>query len=392
MRALAWRNLWRASGRSLTTLAIVALVVALSVVFLSVYRGAMEALLQTFTERSGHLIVRVKGFLEKQDLMERTFPEVAPRLEGARLERVLEGSALLIAKERSRPVLLTGLEEEGLKRQARHLRAGRLPRREDEAALGLALARALRVDLGDEVVAYAPGGTGRGVAAFRVVGLLDLPETALEARTALVLLPALQDLLAPGRLSRLEFRLENPSEEALQRAKAQLQKALPGLEVLTWGEAYPVLEVVFRLYTPIMAVFVGFFFVLAGLILLNTLYLSLSERVREFGLLSALGMGQAQVVALVLWESLLLVGAGTLLGLLLGSLAHLRLAQGYSLPFGLAEQYMEFGLPQVLYGRLAPWDLAIVLGYAVGVSVLAALWPAYLAGRLEPVRAMRYVP
>jgi ABC-type lipoprotein release transport system permease subunit len=99
-------------------------------------------------------------------------------------------------------------------------------------------------------------------------------------------------------------------------------------------------------------------------------------------------------MALVLWESLLLVGVGAGVGLLLGLGVHLTLADGFRLPLpqALLEQYREFGLPEVLYGRLSPKDLLLTLGYAVGVAVLAALWPAYLASRLEPVEAMRYVP
>lgn len=97
---------------------------------------------------------------------------------------------------------------------------------------------------------------------------------------------------------------------------------------------------------------------------------------------------------MVFWESLLLVGVFALLGLGAGLFAHLEMADGFRMPLPqwILEQYREFGLPEVLYGRLGLSDLLLVLGYALGVGVLAALWPAWLASRLEPVEAMRYVP
>jgi ABC-type lipoprotein release transport system permease subunit len=395
---MAWRNLFRAPGRNLTTGGVVALVVFLSLVFLSLYGGAMDAVFRLLLERTGHLVVRVQGYGEKEGLEELAFTPPALDLPpGARVEGVLEGAALLIAGERSRPVLLTGLEAQGFARYRAYLAAGRLPLASGEALLGEALARALKVGLGEEVVAYAPGGMGLGVYAFRVVGLLDLPETLLEARTLLVPLEDAQALLFPGRVTRLEVRLSGVGlyETApLEALKEELASRLPGLAVETWLEANPAYAAVLPLYDLVMAIYVGFFFLLGGLILLNALYLSLVERVREFGLLHALGLTGGRVVGLVLWESLFLVGAATLMGLGLGLLVHLEMADGFRLPLPdwVLKQYREFGLPEVLYGRLGAKEVLLTLGYAFGVALLAALWPAWVASRLEAVEAMRYVP
>lgn len=398
MLRLAWRNLLRTPGRSLVTGGVVALVVFLSLVFLSVYAGAFDAFYRLLLERTGHLVVRVEGYKGKEDLESLAFfPPELPLPPGARVEGVMEGGALLIAGERSRAVVLTGLEAEGLARQRSLLRAGRLPRASGEALLGEALARSLKVGLGDEMVAYAPGGLGLGVYAFRVVGLLDLPETHLEARTLLVPLEDAQALLAPGRVTRLEIRLSGLGLydlKPLEEVKASLSPHLEGLWVETWLEANPIYATLLPLYDAIMAVYVGIFFVLGGLILLNALYLSLVERVREFGLLAGLGLSGWRVLGLVFWESFLLVGVAALVGMGAGILVHLELADGFRLPLPqwMLEQYREFGLPEVLYGRLRVKEVLLTLGYAVGVALLAALWPGYVASRLEPVEAMRYVP
>ncbi len=265
---MAWRNLLRAPGRNLTTGGVVALVVFLSLVFLSLYGGAMDAFFRLLLERTGHLVVRVQGYGEKESLEELAFVPPAMDLPpGSQVEGVLEGAALLIAGERSRPVLLTGLEAQGFARYRAYLAAGRLPLASGEALLGEALARALRVGLGEEVVAYAPGGMGLGVYAFRVVGLLDLPETSLEARALLVPLEDAQALLFPGRVTRLVVRLSGVGlyETApLEALKEELVSRLPGLAVETWLEANPAYAAVLPLYDTVMAVYVGFFFLLGG--------------------------------------------------------------------------------------------------------------------------------
>jgi len=113
-----------------------------------------------------------------------------------------------------------------------------------------------KVGLGDEVVAYAPGSLGLGAYAFRVVGLVDLPETHLEARTLLVPLKDAQALLAPGRVTRLEIRLSGLGLydlKPLEEVKASLSPHLEGLWVETWLEANPIYAALLPLYDAIMA-------------------------------------------------------------------------------------------------------------------------------------------
>jgi putative ABC transport system permease protein len=95
---------------------------------------------------------------------------------------------------------------------------------------------------------------------FRVVGLLDLPETQLEARTLLVPLEDAQLLLAPGRVTLLRVWLPGVGlyEMApLEALKGELSPRLPGLSVETWLEANPLYAALLPLYDVVMGVYVG---------------------------------------------------------------------------------------------------------------------------------------
>jgi ABC-type lipoprotein release transport system permease subunit len=313
----------------------------------------------------------------------------------------LEVPALLSGEDRARGVLLAGLAQPPALRDrfaAKYVREGRLPAGDDldSIALGGALARTLEATLGDTVYAYAPGTDGTGASAYVVVGLLHFPDPAQDARGALVSLAAAQDLAAPGAASRFElyfpeFR-HTTDDAALASVAGRLQGAL-GADVIveTWRETYPSLSGLERMMRPLVIFFIGLFFILAGLLVVNTIYLSVVERTRELGVVIALGANRARVMRMVLAESLLLCVTGAAAGLALGLLTIRRLAQGFAFPGEWGEITEAYGLPRVMYASIGAADLLVMLAFVIGIGVLAALMPARVAGRLEPAEAMRFV-
>jgi ABC-type lipoprotein release transport system permease subunit len=310
----------------------------------------------------------------------------------------LEVPALLSGESRSRGVLLVGQEQpERFARnfKAQFLREGQMPATNDTQgiAMGMALARALQVKLGDPVFAYAPGNEGSGAAAYKVVALLHLPDPAAEAKAAYVSLAAAQELAAPGGATRLELHL--PLTRYSQDTQvAALQPALaaalgPGLSVETWREANPSLAQVLALLGPLVLAMTLIFFGLAGLMVVNTVYLGLLERTREFGVITALGAGPSKVTRMVLLESALLCLSGASVGGLLGGGLVAGLARGFTYP-GLDQISGTFGIPEVLYPSLNLWAVLGTLLFALLTGLVAAWWPARAAARMEPVEAMRF--
>ena len=407
MWSLAWKNVWRGGGRSLVTAGAVAAVVTLMLLMYGFAGGATNGMFQNLTRSTGHLVVRVKGYDRIEEFDQRLLYDledlkasVQRTLPDADVEAVLEVPALLAGASRSRGVVLMGLEPDGHLMQEmvdRYLAEGERPQPGRwQTALGKALARALRVKIGDEAYAFAPGTDGLGAAAFEVSGLIDLPESNLEARTAVLDLADAQALAAPDAASRIVVFLPDlktlAQEKRIDEAKAKLAAALPeGYEVLTWREAQPALAAILDLMTPMLLIYAALFFGLAGLLVVNTVYLSLVERIREFGIIIALGADRWKIMRMVTLESLVLVLSGALVGGVLGGALLYRGAQGFSLPGPLAQQYAEFGLPVVMYASVTPTQVVSVFVFAVLTAIASALWPAWLAGRLEPVEAIRHV-
>jgi ABC-type antimicrobial peptide transport system permease subunit len=66
-----------------------------------------------------------------------------------------------------------------------------------------------------------------------------------------------------------------------------------------------------------------------------------------------------------------------------------RMAQGFTFP-GMEELFVEYGLPATLYASISPDQIVITVVFTVLTGILAALFPAFTAARLEPVEAMRF--
>jgi ABC-type lipoprotein release transport system permease subunit len=403
--ALSWRNVWRQRGRSLLTAGAVGMAVFFALIYQGLIGAVENGMYATLVRAVGHVQVRVAGYRDKRELRDLLIPEaegVRAKLQQTQPQAeavvTLEVPALLSGQSRSRGVLLVGQEQpSGFAEdfRAQFLKEGRMPAGTDTQgiALGTSLARALQVKLGDAVYAYAPGTEGSGAAVYAVVALLQFPDPAAEGRAAYLSLAAAQALAAPGGATRLELHLpivRYADDAQITALRPTLSAALgPKLSVETWREANPSLAQVLELLQPLVLAIIVIFFVLAGLMVVNTVYLGLLERTREFGVIAALGAGPAMVTRMVLLESLLLCLTGALAGGLLGVGLVARLSGGFTYP-GLGQIGGSFGIPEILYPSLNAWAVLGTLAFAVLTGLLAAWWPARVAARMEPVEAMRF--
>ena len=404
MWTLAWRNIWRKRWRSLFTIGAVGLVVVLTLVYFGIGGAARNALYQSLTEGSGHLQVRVEGYRdlrEFSDLLIRDVDEVRGALsadtDNAWIVEILEVPGLLEGSARSRGVAVQGVARpDALQAQyaEENLLEGRLPigNEADTMALSHGLARAIDVGIGDTVYAYTPGTEGYGAAAYTVVGLLDFPASAHLAQLSL---PAAQELAAPGAVTRFEVHLPTfkrlSDDETLPAVRQRLHSTLgERYSIETWRDANPGLASYVEMLAPMQAIVTGIFFILAGLLVTNTVYLSIIERVREFGVIQALGASQRKVMGMVLTESLFLCFLGALAGSAIAAGIVARMAQGFSFPAELTEYMAGLGLPAVLYASVSLGQIAVTVAFTFTLGVLAAVLPALTATKLVPIEAIRY--
>jgi ABC-type lipoprotein release transport system permease subunit len=121
--------------------------------------------------------------------------------------------------------------------------------------------------------------------------------------------------------------------------------------------------------------------------LVNTLVMALFERVREIGLMMALGMRPAWIMYQVLMESLLLLVLGLVIGNLLALLTIIPLQDGIDISM-VAEGLEMAGMGTTLYPALAIEDMWMATAVVLSLGILASIFPAWRASRLDPIKAL----
>ncbi len=261
--------------------------------------------------------------------------------------------------------------------------------------LGSTLAESLDVGLGDKVVLMAQGEDDIQSRMFRVKGIFTMGIDQIDGFYAQITLPAAQELMGLGAgVHQIAAHLD--SARHTERATRDARAALPvraDLEVLSWRQALPELAgYVAAEQAEIYVVYAVIFF-MVGLGIVNTVLMSVLERMRELGVMLALGTTPRTLATLVLTEAALLGIFASTLGVGLGLAIVLPLGHAGLDLTALTGGTMEVaGLPLdfTIYPDLDPTKLAI---YVLGVwllTVLSAVYPAHKATTLRPVECLKH--
>lgn len=413
LRASTWRLALRGLGRQPRRSGIVIAAIAIglgSLLFaMAIQYGMFAQMVETAIRTEiGDLQVHSRNWREAAPLEARlrevetltvlhelaTLRGVAPRLRGealAQSPRATVGVRVLGAdpgREREVSTLATFL------RQGAWI--GSSPRR---VVVGAGLARRLRAAVGDKIVLSVQDARGDLTGeAFRVGGILRAPSRPLDDGVVIVRLDEAQRLYGvPGEVSELALAVRDPSaladrdSRALEVPRAAAEAALgSGVRVETWRQIQPMLSTMLGLFDQMAWVVYAAIFIAMAFGIANVLLMSVFERTREIGVLLALGMPPARMVAIVQAEALVLVALGVVLGFALGFGAVASLRGGIDLS-AFSEGLQMFGVPTRLVPVARPGDIWVPVGVALITALLASLWPALRAVRTNPADALRRV-
>ncbi|MBI3288491.1 MAG: ABC transporter permease [Elusimicrobia bacterium] len=404
MLRLAWRNVWRNRRRSLINVAAMGFGLAAIMFGQSLIISLQQQLIEKATGSiTGH--VRV----QRSDVDEAKFPDkfMTDTAPGARLleqdprvavwGRRIHLTGLVSAPSASLGAMICAVEpdkERRLTDMAGYIKDGTyLDANGKGVVMGRKIAGRLDVRLGEKVVLMAQAADGSmGAEAFRVVGLHETGSESFDGQLVWVPLKAMQEMLGrPNQANQLAARLKdiNLAEAVAKDVDAKLG---PGnVRAISWKAIDREIISVQAFQNGILTVVLVIVFAIVALGILNTQLMSLFERVREFGVLMAIGARPGWIVRLILIESLLLGLVGALLGLAIGAslIAHFG-HYGLRLPVGDAFAYF-LPFPSVIY-MIPAWGLHVFACASVFlITVLASLPPALRAGRLKPAEALRHV-
>jgi putative ABC transport system permease protein len=234
---------------------------------------------------------------------------------------------------------------------------------------------------------------------LRVIGIVETEPAAgfggLGRGRLLIPLQTAQDLrVAQPTDMRAMLRAANgkPAYESLTvrvKSPTDVKTVEDSIKAMGFGafsiiDATKNIQLFFRVFDSLLAIFGSLALTVASLGIINTLAMAILERRREIGVLKALGAADRDVQRLFFAEAGAMGFAGGILGVILGW------AIGKVLTFGLNVYLARQQLPKIDLSSVTWWMVILAIAISVLVSLAAGIYPASRAARLDPVEALRY--
>lgn len=263
--------------------------------------------------------------------------------------------------------------------------------------IGVAMADTLGVEVGDKLVMMTQGEDDVTSRLFRVRGLFRTGSAEMDGFIALIHIDAARELTGlPTASNQVSLHLPNIKDAEAIAASLGATYSGQALEVLTWQEAIPAINGLIeqdRKSNNIMMVFIG---VIVAFGVLNTVLMSVMERIREFGVMLSLGMAPRYLSRLVMMEGLFLGTFAVAVGVAGAAAVTIPLSSSgmdMSSMLGGTETMDMAGIAisAVIYPAM---DWGRIIGLCVGsvlLTALASAYPAWRAAQLKPVEAMNHV-
>lgn len=399
---LAWRNIWRNPRRTGAILAAVAVGVWSMAVLGAFMEGASRQMLENaIATLTGSIQIHREGYpsdpvvdhsILSPESVRNALESILP--EGARWTERVRVDAVASNARHAAGVALVGIVPE---REAEVSFIGRAPLTgeslspEDEHGIlvGRALARDFGTEPGKRLVLMSRDRNGEIASrAFRIRGVYGAELESTEKRYVFVNLPAAREMLRLGD-GVSEFAVLLPGKTEAGPVAEALRSALPDeFVVRTWRELLPLIQVHLEMADRFRDIWYLVVFVAMGFGIVNTLLMVVFERMREFGLLKALGMTNGRIVRQVLVESFALLLTGIVVGNLL-ALPTIALLARTGIDLTAFAAGAEFaGMSRVIRPAFRIGEIFRASLVVLVLGLLVSLYPAWKASRFTPVEAM----
>jgi ABC-type lipoprotein release transport system permease subunit len=402
---MAWRNVLRNRRRSAVTISALSFALFVEILYSGMLPGFLEGMEDDVVElEMGDMQVYGENFLERPSLYE-VIDDHGALL--AKLDEVgypaaprLMAGGLAAAKENSAGVAFRGIEVD------RDAKVSLINTKVADGAwldpqdplgvvIGKRLGRTLGVKPGDEIVVLAQAADGSMAnELFKVRGVLSSVAQAADRTTVYVNAPTFREMFVfPKGAHQLMVRrpADVPLADAAVVTRGITAKHTSPVMVKTWKELNPVLGSMMESTAGLIAIVYLIFYVAVGILLLNAMLMAVFERIREFGVLKAIGTGPGKVFSLIMIESLLQACVALVIGGLLAIPAAWYLST-YGIDMGRmgGTDMMGVAMRPVWYGiyRVDVVQTPIVLFFFV--VFLAVLYPALKAAWIRPIEAMQH--
>ncbi len=400
---LAWRNLWRNHRRTFIMLAAISVGVWAMIFMTALTQGMVNDMIEDgISALPGHVQAHHPDYRDDpniNNLIPIPDAELSARLEAAGFESWatrIKVPAVVTSERESRGVMLLGVDparEQGLTFIDEDDLEGRFL--EDVAdggiVIGRKLAETLETEVGKRVVLMSQDPDNdiadRG---FRVVGLFGADMPLYDEGFVFAGKETIQQLLGVGDYVSEALVLGDDYRDVTDEYERMRVLFDDGVVVRPWTELDTYLGTMLEVMDGFVLIWVIVIFLALSFGLVNTLVMAVFERVREIGLMLALGMKPSSILGQIIIESMLLLVFGLAIGNFLAWASIEPLKGGIDISV-VAEGMEMMGAAAVLYPQLRLEDVILANVVVLVLGFFASLSPAWRASRYQPVEAITKV-
>ena len=401
---VSWRNLWRTPIRTNVTISTVAICIAILIIFQSMIVGLIEkAEFNTTNLIIGEVQVHAEGYLDDRSIYKslqntEEIHLIAKENNIGLVERSY-GFGLISSGTKSAGTQFWGINPESELQHfdfANHIDKGNFLTNTSlkKIVLGRKLASSIAADIGTELVVFVQGADGSlGNELFYVAGILKNMADNVDRGAAMILREDFDILFSTNNLIH-EIALNSKGRFESEEIQKLLSARTADVDVETWQQLMPTIA----LLTEKMSVFMRTFFSLifgiaASLGVMNTMIMSTYDRMREFGIIRAIGTTPWRILKQVSLEAILLTTIASVIGAVVGlSIALYFQKYGFDVSGG---GNMSFGgvvMDPVWKASVSVGIVLLPVVLLMLVSIVASIYPASIAARIKPVEAIHYKP
>ena len=397
---ISWRNVWRSKGRSFVVIG----AIILGIWALTFAMGFSRSFIQNYIDNAinseyAHIQIHHPKFQANKDIQMKIDNgyEMAeeirqmPEVKSVTARSVISG--MVNSAQTAGGVQIFGIKPEheanvfGLNRDIKEGSYFDGVKR-NPIIIGQDLAEKLHVDLKSKIVLTFTDAEGNIVSgAFRIAGIFKSSSPILNQTAVYVKAEDLHRLLNETNLVH-EVALKIDDTEQLATFKNNLQSKYPDLKIQTWKELAPELELMVNQSSVSIMILLAIIMLALGFGIVNTMLMAVLERMKEIGMLMAIGMNKIRVFFMIILETVMLALIGGPIGLIFGYVT-IKIFQSTGLDLSnYAEGLEQFGYGNIIYPML---ELQYYIYMALGViitAILGAVYPAIKAIKLRPVEAL----
>ncbi|MBW2674953.1 MAG: ABC transporter permease [Deltaproteobacteria bacterium] len=400
---MGWRNIWRNPRRTIVIMTAVIIGVWAMIFLGALMRGISEQMVRNgIATLTGHIQVHHPGFrkdpviensMEKPEVVEAALSKILPQ--DARWTPRIRVDAIASNARHSGGVTLVGIDPEkeaAISFIGEAVAEGEYLKADDRYGIiiGEALADKFDTKLGRKLVLMSQD-TKRDIAsrAFRITGIFRAEMEATEKQFVFVTIGAARKMLKLGNeISEVSILLADYKESDRVAEALRGELSSDSYDVQTWRGLLPFVTAILKIYDWFIYLWFLIIFIAMGFGIVNTILMAVFERIREFGLLKALGMKPWWIVKEVLTESFFILILGMVAGNALGFLSIFALADT-GIDLSALSEGLEFaGMSRIIYPFILITDIVAANLVVFVLGLLVSAYPAVKAARVTPVRAM----